>query len=270
MHPLRYVAVDGMRHAYRESGTGRTLVLISGILSDSRFWEPQLSGLGDAFRVIAWDAPGTGGTDDPDEHTGVGGYASMLRGFLAAIDAVPADLVGLSWGGVLALESYRRFPEMIRSLILADTYAGWKGSLPAKEYEARRAAALRDLKHRPPDDVPDHVPNVMHPAAPASARQRLQDIIDDARPAGYRAMARALIDVDSSDVLGTIEVPTLLIWGEDDARSPLSVAQAMQASIPGARLVLVPGAGHVSSLERPEAFDAAIRDFIATLGPIPS
>lgn len=267
MYPLRHVAVEGMRHAYRESGTGPPLVLISGILSDSRFWEPQLAGLDDAFRVIAWDAPGTGGSDDPDEDIGVGGYASMLRGFLAATDAMPAHLVGLSWGGVLALESYRRFPEAIGSLILADTYAGWKGSLPANEYEARRAAALRDLEQRPPDYVPDDVPNVMHPAAPASARRRLQDMIDDARAAGYRAMARALIDVDSSDVLGTIEVPTLLIWGEDDARSPLSVAHTMQASIPGARLVVIPGAGHVSSLERPEAFDAAIRGFITKLGP---
>jgi pimeloyl-ACP methyl ester carboxylesterase len=265
MYPLRHVTVDGMRHAYRESGSGRPLVLISGILSDSRFWEPQLSGLADTLRVIAWDAPGTGGSDDPDEHVGVDGYAAMLKGFLAAVDAEPANLLGLSWGGVLALESYRRFPEAFASLVLADTYAGWKGSLPAEEYETRREAALSDLEQRAPNHVPDHVPNVIHRGAPMKARQRLQDIIDDARPAGYRAMARAIVDVDSSDVLGRIRVPTLLIWGEDDERSPLSVGETMQALIPEARLAVIPAAGHVSSLEQPEAFDEAVRAFFATL-----
>lgn len=208
---------------------------------------------------------GDGGSDDPDEYVGVDGYASMLHGFLDAIAAVPADLVGLSWGGVLALELYRRFPGAIETLVLADTYAGWKGSLPAAEYETRRTAVLRDLEQRSPDDVPDHVPNAMHPEAPAGARRHLQAIIDDARPAGYRAMARAVMDVDSSDVLEEITVPTLLIWGEDDERSPLSTARAMQASIAGARLVTIPNAGHVSSLERPEAFNKAIRGFYATL-----
>jgi len=265
MHPPRHVTVNGIRHAYRESGSGRPLVLISGILSDSRFWEPQLSGLADSFRVIAWDVPGTGGSDDPDEYVGVDGFVAMLRGFIAAVDAEPANLLGLSWGGILVLESYRRFPEAIGSLVLADTYAGWKGSLPSEEYATRRAAIFHDLDHRPPDYVPDHVQNVMHPEAPMRARKRLQDIISDARPAGYRAMARAIVDVDSSDVLGGIRVPTLLIWGEDDERSPLSVGETMQALIPEARLAVIRGAGHVSSLEQPEAFDAAVRAFFATL-----
>lgn len=265
MHPRRHVDVGGMRHAYRESGDGRPLVLISGILSDSRFWEPQLSGLHDAARVIAWDVPGTGGSDDPDEHAGVGGFASMLGDFLGAVDALPADLLGLSWGGVLALEFHRRSPDAVRTLILADTYAGWKGSLPAEEYEARRAAALQELDHRPPDHVPGHIPGVVHPEAPAAVRRRLQVIIDDARPAGFRAMGRALIDLDLRDALAAIGVPTLLIWGEDDERSPLTVARAMRAAIAGARLVTIPDAGHVSSLERPEAFNQAVRGFLASV-----
>lgn len=263
MHPLRHVYVDGLRHAYRESGAGPPLVLIAGILSDSRFWEPQLSGLADVFRTVAWDVPGTGGSDDPDEYIGVEGFASLLRRFLTGIDAVPAHLVGLSWGGILALEFYRRYPEAVATLILADTYAGWKGSLPAEEYEARRAAVLHDLEQRPPGFVPDNVPAVMHPEAAPGVRQLLQDLIDDARPAGFRAMARALIDVDSSDVLDEIEVPTLLIWGEEDERSPVASARTMQRAIPAARLATIPDAGHVSSLERPEAFNAAIRGFVA-------
>jgi pimeloyl-ACP methyl ester carboxylesterase len=82
-------------------------------------------------------------------------------------------------------------------------------------------------------------------------------------PAGYRAMAIAFADIDLRHVLPGITVPTLLIWGEDDRRSPVSVGRQMCRSIPGARLVVIPGSGHMSNLERPERFNAEVRAFLS-------
>ena len=255
----RHVQVEEMRHGYRESGTGPALVFVHGVLADSRFWEPQLEDLGDSFRVIAWDALGVGGSEDPEPSFGIDGYAGALAAFMEAIDAAPATVIGLSWGGILALELYRRHADLVASLVLADTYAGWKGSLDDAEYESRRAAALEQLES---GELPGGIPGVVHPDARPEAYRVLADMLADARPAGFGAMARAMLDVDASDVLEQITVPTLLIWGEADRRSTLDVAHDFRTAIADSQLAVIPGAGHVSSLEHPAAFDRAIRDFL--------
>lgn len=255
---LQHADVDGATHGFREAGSGAPLVFLHGILADSRFWHPQLEGLSDSHRVIAWDAPGAGGSDDPAPSFGIGGYADSLSRFLQVIDAEPATLVGLSWGGILALEFYRRHQGQVARLVLADTYAGWKGSLTEAEYESRRRSALEQFES---GGVPDEIPNVLHPDARPEAHRVHEEMMGDARPSGFEAMGRAMLDVDSTDVLGTISVPTLLVWGEEDQRSPLEVAHVFKAAIPDARLAVIPGAGHASSIEHPSAFNQAIRDF---------
>ncbi len=257
---VKQIDVGGHTHAYREAGGGSPLLLIHGMLASSRYWEPQLMGLADDFHVIAWDAPGAGGSDAPDEMAGVAGYAEQLAAFLGELGVVPTHLCGLSWGGVLALEFYRRYPRHVTSLILADTYAGWKGSLPRDEYVARRTATLESLTM--PDTKPSSIAGVVHPSASRAVKNVLRQELRDASPAGYRAMARAMLDVDARDVLPMIKVPTLLIWGEKDERSPIGVAEAMQGRIARSQLVVIPDTGHVSSLERPEEFNRAIRSFL--------
>jgi pimeloyl-ACP methyl ester carboxylesterase len=86
----------------------------------------------------------------------------------------------------------------------------------------------------------------------------------DVRPATLLRALPLMANADLSGVLPTIDVPTLLLWGEHDVRSPLSVARAFEAAIPGARLRIIRGAGHAAHLERPEAFTAAVRDWVAT------
>lgn len=264
-HTTRHIRVGDIDHAYREAGAGPPIVLVHGILSDSRFWQPQLDGLGDDVRVVAWDVPGTGESDDPDEFVDITWYVDALGEFLDAIDATPATLVGLSWGGILVLEFFRRHPSTVAAMVLTDTYAGWRGSLPRDEYRARRDGVLRFLGDAPSDAVPDEIPGVIHPDAPPEVHRRVHSLIDDAHPIGFRAMARASMDVDASDVLPTIDVPTLLVWGSEDDRSPLAVARSFHDAIPGSRLVTIPGAGHVSSLERPDEFNEAVRGFLGEM-----
>ena len=240
-------------------------MLLHGILSDGRAWSPQFEGLADRFTLIAWDAPGAGGSSDPPESFAIEGYAECLAAFIAALGLERPHLLGLSWGGVLAQELYRRRPELVRSLILADTYAGWRGSLPAAVCEARLAGCLRESKLPPEEWVRDWLPGLLSDGAPGKLREEVVALMSEFHPAGYRAMALALADSDTRDLLPRIAVPTLLLWGEDDRRAPLSVAEQLRAAIPGAELVAIPDAGHESNLERPDPFNEAVADFCSSV-----
>ena len=114
--------------AYRRAGGGHPLLLLHGALSDGREWRSQLAGLSDEFDVIAWDAPGCGGSADDPPMAGMAGYADAVADLVAALDLGPVHLCGLSFGGGLALAVYQRHPRIVRSLVLASAYAGWRGS----------------------------------------------------------------------------------------------------------------------------------------------
>lgn len=250
-----------MSVAYQRAGDGPPLVLLHGFTHDSRAWRPQLEGLADQFTVIAWDAPGAGQSPDPPETFGIGDWADCLAGFLDAVDVTSAHIVGLSWGGLLAQEFYRRHPARVRSLVLADTYAGWKGSLPEPIPEERLAACLRDASLPPAEFVGRYLAGMFSQSPGADVRDELGRIMADFHPLGFRLMATALARADTRDLLPNVRVPTLLIWGDADARSPMGVAHQLHEAIPGARFAVIPGAGHVANLEDPIRFNTQVRDF---------
>src|SRR3990172_11026248 len=134
--------VAGHTVAYRCAGDGLALVLLHGFLCDSRVWERQLLDLSDRFTVVAWDAPGAGSSSDPPDPFTMTDWSHCLAGFLNVVGIPRAYVLGVSWGGVLAQEFHRLYPTRILGLILADPYAGWKGSLPASVCEQRLARCL--------------------------------------------------------------------------------------------------------------------------------
>jgi len=253
--------VGGLSIAYQRAGGGPPLVLLHGFTHDSRAWRPQLERLAGQFTVIAWDAPGAGQSVDPPESFEISDWADCLAGFLTAVGVQQAHIVGLSWGGLLAQEFYRRHPERVQSLVLADTYAGWKGSLPEPIPEERLAACLRDASLPPAEFVPRYLPGMFSESPSQEVRDELATVMVDFHPLGFRLMATALAHADTRDLLPTIRVPTLLIWGDADVRSPMPVADQLRAAILGARLALISGAGHVSNLEGSAQFNAVVRDF---------
>jgi pimeloyl-ACP methyl ester carboxylesterase len=260
---LQTATVDGINIAYQRAGSGPTLVLLHGFICDSRAWDPQIEDLSRDFDVIAWDAPGCGQSDDAGEHFSMTQNADCLAGLLTALEVGPAHIGGLSWGGTCALEFYRRHPQRVRSLILADAYAGWTGSLGREAAEQRLARCLRESELPAADWIPQWVPDAFSSGASKSLLDEYAGIMSDFHPVGFRAMSRNVAS-DFNEVLGTIEAPTLLIWGDEDKRSPVSCGEDMRKRIPGSRLLVVPGAGHVSNFEQPEAFNAAIREFLAS------
>lgn len=261
--PSGAVTVGSQVVAYRMHGDGPPLVLLHGFLCTSRVWERQLADLSDRFTVVAWDAPGAGSSSDPPDTFSIGDWAVCLVGFLDAVGIGGACVLGLSWGGMLAQELYRRYPERVERLILAGTYAGWKGSLPEVDCEARLERCIRDSS-LPTDELAARwVPEFFTDAAPQAVRDEMAAVLADFHPLGFRLMARSLADTDTTDLLPAIDVPTLLLWGEQDERSPLSIAEQFHAAIPSAELAVIPGAGHISNMERPDEFNDQVRRFCA-------
>ena len=254
------VRANGLEIAYERAGDGPPLVFVHGAASDGRLWQPQLAALADEFTVVAWDEPGAGRSSDVPGDFGLADYANCLAALIEALALEPAHVTGLSSGGTLAQELYRHHPELVASLILVDTYAGWKGSLPEQEVRSR-VAGLRQMLAAPDEEFDPTLPGLFAGDPPAEFVPLLEQMAADVRPESLVRLLLMMAESDQRDLLPRIGVPTLLIWGELDARSPLAVARQFEQALPDAKLVLIPGAGHVSNLEQPELFNEAVREF---------
>ena len=150
------VVVGGVRVAFRRAGNGVPIILLHGGPTDSREWSNQLGPLSQENTVVAWDMPGCGQSEDPPAKWGAPrDFADCLAGFIDAVELERPHLVGLSFGSGLAIEFYRWYPNLPRSLVLASTYAGWAGSLSPEAVEKRKQMILR-LIDSPPDKWANH------------------------------------------------------------------------------------------------------------------
>jgi pimeloyl-ACP methyl ester carboxylesterase len=265
---LREIEISDLRVAYRQTGDGHPLVLLHGGMEDSRSWSRQLSGLSDEYRVLGWDAPGCGKSSDVPERWRLPDFADALAAWLRALDVEHAHVLGLSWGSSVALEFCRRYSDMPTSLILASAYAGWAGSLPPEEVALRHASVLAaaDL---PREALLKWWRAIFSSAASPELIEEVLDIAADnsgaVHPGGYRAIAHSMAEANLRDVLPGIRLPTLLLYGELDERSPLRVAENLRTQIPAAALAVIPGVGHLAHAEAPGQFNAHVRRFIRGL-----
>ena len=164
------------------------------------------------------------------------------------------------------MEFYRHHPDLAASLILVDTYAGWKGSLPEEEVRAR-VEGVRQLLAAPAVEFDPTPPGLFAGDTPDEFVGLLAEMAATARRETVRLESTLMAETDQRDLLPLITTPTLLIWGELDVRSPLRVAREFEQGIPNAKLVVIPEAGHVSNLERPELFNTAVREFCLAHSP---
>jgi pimeloyl-ACP methyl ester carboxylesterase len=261
---VAHVVVDGLRIAYAEAGDGPVLALLHGGMDDSRAWRLQLEGLSGAFRVLAWDAPGCGRSDDPPATWRIAEFADCAAGWLHAAGVDRAHVLGLSWGSTIALELYRRHPDLPASLVLASAYAGWAGSLGAEEVAIRVEGALTAATLTA-GEVAEGWRRSLGAGTGAIADELVSmwtENIGRGRGGGYEAAVRSMAEADLRPMLHTIAVPTILISGELDDRAPLPVTRALHAAIPEAALELIPGAGHLCNVEAPEPFNRHVAAFL--------
>lgn len=265
MPGLQTVEVRGRTLAYRRAGDGPPLLLLHGAWSDSREWWPQLDGLAGSFDVVAWDAPGCGGSSDPPEDFTLDDYADAVAHLIDALSVGPVHLLGLSFGGGLALAVAHRHRPIVRSLVLASAYAGWAGSLPPDVVAERVARALAEADRPPAEWAPGYLPGFFATDVGDTVRDRVLEIMLDCRPAGIKPMVKAFGAADLRDAASALEVPTMLLSGELDERAPLPVARDLHARVRNSQLVVVPGVGHVTNLEAADAFNGEVTRFLHSL-----
>lgn len=259
---MEMIEVDGLHIEFERAGAGSPLILLHGFVGDGpTTWRRQIDGLRDEFTVVAWNAPGVGQSSDPPQSFGLAGYADCLARFIESLGLVAPHVAGLSFGGALALEFYRRHSAVPSSLVLASAYAGWAGSLPAEvvEQRLRRSLAVADLS--PQEFVDALLPTMFSEGTPPEVVAEFGSSMAGFHRTGFRAMAYASAE-NARDVLADITIPTLLVYGDQDVRAPLSVAEDLHASILGSRLVVLPDTGHACCLEAPEQFNSAVRSFL--------
>jgi pimeloyl-ACP methyl ester carboxylesterase len=248
--------VNGATIHYETAGEGFPLVLLHGIGSNSRSWRRQLTSLSSDFRVVAWDAPGYGLSSDPPPtlpKPSMSFYADCLRGLLDSLNLKEIFLLGHSTGGVIAQEFYRTNPDYVRALILADTRCvGSPGALGER---------LKWIHSMTPEQLAvERAPKLLSSRASAGLIHEVTSIMSQVRPAGYEFAAIALAESDTREVLRNLRVPTLLIWGSDDDITPIWPIQDARA--PGARLEVIPEAGHLCYIEQPDRFNTIVREFL--------
>lgn len=254
------ISTNGLEIAYARGGDGPPIVFVHGSAEDGRVWHPQLAALADEFTVVAWDEPGAGRSSDLPAGFRLVDYADCLACLIEGLKLGPSHVAGFSWGSTIVIELYRQHPELVATLILVGGYAGWKGSLSPEEVSARVEGVDRMLGTGA-QKLGLTLPGSFADGPPAEFVPLLEAIASDVRPHSLRTQVSVMAEADQRDLLPRITVPTLLIWGELDARSSLSVANQLQRAIPDTTLVVISGAGHVCQLERPEPFNQAVRTF---------
>lgn len=237
------IVAGGIRVAYRRRGRGAPLVLLHGAFEDSRIWTDELSRLSPYADVIAWDAPGCGGSDDVPAGWTDKDWADATAAFLRALDLTRPCIAGFSMGSVLALLVARDHPDVVGSLVLVGAYAGWGGSLTPAALTQRVEAARHTMEHPVAEWADDFLDSVFAADAPPERRTQARALLDDWRP----TTTAALLDVMALDLrpaLPQIGTPTVLVRGADDARSPRDASLDIVRRMPDARLVEIPDAGH--------------------------
>jgi pimeloyl-ACP methyl ester carboxylesterase len=242
--------------------SNETLVFLHGFPLSSEMWNPQFEHFAKSYRVIAPDLIGFG-KSAPREEVSMEAYADEVAALLTEHGVEKAVLIGFSMGGYVALAFLRKYPEKVRALVLTDTRAE-ADSPEARNNRLQQAQAVLEQGNAPVRD--GMLPKLFSPYTkehkPEVIRQ-VDEIIMSAPPTGVRAALAAMASrPDSVADLPQIRVPALVIVGEDDVITPLEAAQVMADGIPGAQLRTIPRAGHLSNLEQPESFNAALEDFL--------
>lgn len=246
------------------SGDGPVLLCLHGIGSSARSFEGLQARLADVRTVVAWDAPGYAKSSDPPTPPGMDGFADAAVAVLDHLEVDRADLLGVSFGGVVAVRAALRHPDRLRSIVLADSTPG-SGSDPDRAASMRqRGPELARLGSQA--FAAARAPRLVSRAASEELVARVADVMASTiRLPGYGWAADAMADTDHTPDLPRVSTPALVMCGAHDQICPPAVSRDLAERIPGARYAEVPGAGHLANQEAPDAFATAVRDFLGTV-----
>jgi pimeloyl-ACP methyl ester carboxylesterase len=251
---------DGVEIGYEIGGSGPAILFLHAFPVDKRMWHEAAAELQPRFRTIAMDMRGFG--DSTGAAPSLETVADDAAALLDALGVPMAAVCGLSMGGYLALAFAERHVARLGALILADTRA----AADSPEARKNRDAGIATLRERGTAPFAEPmIPRLLSPPAGDAVRARVRELSAQ-RPEALAAALAAMRDrPDRSETLRTLDCPTLLLCGSDDALSPPIEMRALAHAVPGAQLVELPHAGHLSAMENPAAFARAIEEFLDQL-----
>jgi pimeloyl-ACP methyl ester carboxylesterase len=249
--------LNGLEIEYQDGGQGSPVLLGHGYSATGRMWDGQRAALGDGYRIISWDMRGHGQTEspsDPKQYSAALTVADM-RALLGHCGVERAVIGGLSLGGYVSLAFYLTYPEMVRALVICDSGPGYRNAEARTAWNTRAHDRAAELERQGLEAL-------------AGRSREMREAMGHHRSAqGLAHAARGMLAQEGSaviDGLGSIKVPALIIVGDQD-RPFLAPCEYMAKKIPGARLEVIPGAGHSSNLDQPELFNRALRGFLEGL-----
>jgi 3-oxoadipate enol-lactonase len=258
---------NGATIHYTERGPADAppVILLHGFPLDARMWAAQLDTLPVTHRVVTPDFRGFGQSPPAGPFT-LDHLADDVHALAQQLRLSRFVLAGLSMGGYVALAYAKKYPDTLRALILLDTQAA-ADTPESRQNRDRLIAAAREHGPKP---VADAMLQKMIPESTAKNRPQvvrdLRQMMDGANP---ESMANALAAMrdrpDHTSTLSTIQVPTLIVVGDQDAITPPEVAKKMQEKIPNAQLKIITGAGHMTPMEQPEQVNTTLTDFLHKL-----
>ena len=233
------------------------VVFLHGVGSDKSVWAPQLARFGNSLRAVAFDYPGYGESEFAADATRDDFAAAVFAG-MDALEIDRAHVCGLSLGGVVAIAMHAAAPERCASLILADSFAVHPDGqgIHDRSVAASQSMSMRDLAEA-------RSGMLLGSATTPELRAEVIETMAAIDPAAYRVGAAAVWLADQRDRARAIEVPTLILVGEEDGVTPPALSEELANLIPGSRLERIAEASHLANAEQPDAFNAAIESFLS-------
>ena len=256
-----FAKVDTKMISYTDVGSGQPIVLIHAFPTDQRLWKPQQDDLKKSFRIITIDLQGFGQAEPADGNAiTMTEYADEVKQLLDKLHIQKAVIGGESMGGYIALAFLQKYPVAVEGLILSDTQA----IADTPEAKDKREASARDVLENGTKNLLDgFMVKALSPDATETVKLNLRNIVDlqpaNAIASALRGMALRL---DTSDVLRATTLPVLIITGEKDVLISPQQSIEMHGLAKNSKLVVIPGAGHLSSLEQPILWNQAVKDYI--------
>ena len=254
------------RIALEYAGSGEAVIMLHGIGGNRTNWWDQIDFLKHQYLAIAWDARGYGDSDDYKGGLIFADFSEDLALVLSRFELESAHIVGLSMGGRIAMEFAAKFPHKVKSLALVDTHLGFQNMTEETRnafVESRREPLLAGKETK--DIAPPVAASLCSKNAIPGAIEKFIESMANLHKDSYIKAIESSVNNDSFDDYDRIDTPAIVIVGEDDKLTPISMAEEIQQKIAGARLAVIPNAGHLSNFEQPDSFNTVLADFYKSL-----